>query len=101
MLKRLLLPLIVMIVGLSAWTIAQDKQTVVVGPSILKALPKNTTGFIHAPSLASIVRDFKNSPIYKLKDKQEFTELSSPRPNRGLRKPGRPSSPKPRSIRSR
>jgi len=75
MLKRLLLPLIVMIVGLSAWTIAQDKQTVVVGPSILKALPKNTTGFIHAPSLASIVRDFKNSPIYKLKDKQEFTEL--------------------------
>ena len=75
MLKRLLLPLIVIIVGLSAWTIAQDKQTVVVGPSILKTLPKNTTLVLHAPSLASIVRDFKNSPIYKLKDKQEFTEL--------------------------
>ena len=75
MLKRFLLPLIVMIVGLSAWTIAQDKQTVVVGPSILKTLPKNTTFVLHAPSLASIVRDFKNSPIYKLKDKQEFTEL--------------------------
>ena len=75
MLKRLLLPLTVIIVGLSAWTIAQDKQTVVVGPSILKTLPKNTTLVLHAPSLASIVRDFKNSPIYKLKDKQEFTEL--------------------------
>ena len=75
MLKRLLLPLIVMIVGLSAWAIAQDKQTVVVGPSILKTLPKNTTFVLHAPSLASIIRDFKSSPIYKLKDKQEFTEL--------------------------
>ena len=54
---------------------AQDSQTVVKGPSIIKALPANSTLVLHAPSISSIVRDFKNSPIYKLKDKQEFTEL--------------------------
>ena len=75
MLKRFLLPVIVAIVGLSAWITAQDSQTVVVGPSILKALPANSTLVLHAPSVSSLVRDFKNSPIYKLKDKQEFTEL--------------------------
>ncbi len=75
MLKRFVLPIIVAIVGLSAWTMAQDSQTVVVGPSIIKALPANSTLVLHAPSISSIVRDFKNSPIYKLKDKQEFTEL--------------------------
>ena len=41
MLKRFVLPIIVAIVGLSAWTMAQDSQTVVVGPSIIKALPAN------------------------------------------------------------
>ena len=75
MLKRFVLPIIVEIVGLRAWTMAQDSQTVVVGPSIIKALPANSTLVLHAPSISSIVRDFKNSPIYKLKDKQEFTAL--------------------------
>ena len=75
MLKRILLPLVVAIVGLSVWAIAQDKQTIVAGPSILKALPKDATLVLHAPSIAGIVKDFKSSPIYKLKDKQEFTEL--------------------------
>ena len=78
MLKRFLLPIIVAIVaivGLGAWAIAQDSQTVVVGPSIIKALPANSMLVLHAPSLSSIARDFKNSPLYKLKDKQEFTEL--------------------------
>ena len=75
MLKRILLPLVVAIVGLSAWAIAQDKQTIVAGPSILKALPKDSTLVLHASSIAGIVKDFKSSPIYKLKDKQEFTEL--------------------------
>ena len=73
LLKRFLLTVIVAIVGLSAWTMAQDSQTVVVGPSIIKALPANSTLVLHAPSVSSIVRDFKNSPIHKLKDKQEFT----------------------------
>ena len=44
MLKRFLLPIIVAIVaivGLGAWAIAQDSQTVVVGQSIIKALPAN------------------------------------------------------------
>ena len=55
----------------------QEKQekTAAAGPSVVGAFPGEATLVLQVSDMASLVAKVKKSPLYQLKDRNEFAEL--------------------------
>ena len=62
------------VVGLTVAGFSAEK-TVVVAPSLVKALPAETVLLVRVQNISELARKWKESPFYKLKDKAEFAPL--------------------------